>query len=139
MDSAVMNNCTIEKRGRFWAVRDSAGELVCLCVYKCGALEVIRRLQAANRSVLRESAPLWPARNSMDSLGHSERSTLESLTFGQNTPNTNERKTDEKQIENTERNSPSQSDKLERQTGSTEGGSLEVQACQREIEARAEV
>jgi hypothetical protein len=31
---------------RFWAVYDSAGQLVCLCVYKKGAQEVIRRLSS---------------------------------------------------------------------------------------------
>ncbi|HOW68822.1 MAG TPA: hypothetical protein P5186_29380 [Candidatus Paceibacterota bacterium] len=31
-------------QGRFWAVRDTTGELVCVCVYKRGAVEVIRRL-----------------------------------------------------------------------------------------------
>lgn len=34
----------ISRRGRFWEVRDAAGILVCLTVYKCGAQEVIRRL-----------------------------------------------------------------------------------------------
>jgi hypothetical protein len=34
----------IEKRGRFWAVIDGRGELVCLCVYRKGAREVVRRL-----------------------------------------------------------------------------------------------
>jgi hypothetical protein len=34
----------IKKRGRYWEVTDGAGELVCLCVYRKGALEVIRRL-----------------------------------------------------------------------------------------------
>ena len=38
---------TLTKRGRFWAVRDSAGSLVCLTVYKKGANEVIRRLGTA--------------------------------------------------------------------------------------------
>ncbi|MCP5521300.1 MAG: hypothetical protein H7A46_07105 [Verrucomicrobiales bacterium] len=38
---------TLAKYGhsRFWAVLDPAGELVCVCVYKRGAQEVIRRLQ----------------------------------------------------------------------------------------------
>lgn len=36
---------TINRRGRFWEVRDAAGTLVCLTVYKCGAREVIRRLE----------------------------------------------------------------------------------------------
>jgi hypothetical protein len=33
------------KYGRFWAVYASDGTLICVCVYKKGALEVIRRLQ----------------------------------------------------------------------------------------------
>jgi hypothetical protein len=37
----------IERYGntRYWAVRDRDGSLICLCVYKRGALEVLRRLQ----------------------------------------------------------------------------------------------
>ncbi len=31
---------------RYWAVIDTEGTLVCLCVYRKGALEVVRRLQA---------------------------------------------------------------------------------------------
>ena len=31
---------------RYWAVRDSDGSLICLCVYRKGAEEVVRRLQA---------------------------------------------------------------------------------------------
>jgi hypothetical protein len=34
----------IQKYGRYWAVIDSAGELVCITVYKRGAAEVVRRL-----------------------------------------------------------------------------------------------
>lgn len=34
----------IKRRKRFWEVLDSAGQLVCLTVYKPGAEEVIRRL-----------------------------------------------------------------------------------------------
>ncbi|HEX5726332.1 MAG TPA: hypothetical protein VFX98_12745 [Longimicrobiaceae bacterium] len=37
---------TISQRRRHWEVRDPAGELVCLTVYKCGAKEVVRRLRA---------------------------------------------------------------------------------------------
>ena len=37
---------TITRRYRQWEVRDPAGELVCLTVYKCGAEEVVRRLGA---------------------------------------------------------------------------------------------
>jgi hypothetical protein len=35
----------IRRRGRFWEVLDSTGELVCMTVYKRGAKEVVRRLQ----------------------------------------------------------------------------------------------
>ncbi len=31
---------------RYWAVIDTEGTLVCLCVYRKGALEVVRRLEA---------------------------------------------------------------------------------------------
>ena len=37
----------VQRRGRFWAVLDSAESLVCLTVYKRGALEVVRRLVVA--------------------------------------------------------------------------------------------
>ena len=37
---------TIARYDRYWAVRDPAGELVCLTVYKRGAREVVRRLCA---------------------------------------------------------------------------------------------
>ena len=30
--------------GCYWAVYDSAGVLVCVCLYKKGAVEVLRRL-----------------------------------------------------------------------------------------------
>jgi hypothetical protein len=33
-----------KERSRFWEVIDPAGELVCLTVYKRGAVEVVRRL-----------------------------------------------------------------------------------------------
>jgi len=35
------------KHGRFWAIHAATGELVCLCVYKKGAEEVVRRLSAS--------------------------------------------------------------------------------------------
>lgn len=35
---------TIKRRGKFWEVIDAEGELVCLTVYKRGAVEVVRRL-----------------------------------------------------------------------------------------------
>jgi hypothetical protein len=46
------------KRTRFWAVRDAAGDLICVCVYKRGALEVARRLTAGSSACyLRENLP----------------------------------------------------------------------------------
>ncbi len=41
-----MNSFTVTKHrhSRYWAVHDLAGELVCVCVYKRGAVEVARRL-----------------------------------------------------------------------------------------------
>jgi hypothetical protein len=41
---------TIERRDRHWEVRDPAGELVCLTVYKCGAREVVRRISLLEAS-----------------------------------------------------------------------------------------
>ena len=38
----------IVRRGRFWAVHDGAGQLVCVAVYKKGAREVVRRLSPAS-------------------------------------------------------------------------------------------
>lgn len=37
---------TIKPRDRYWEVRDDQDELVCLTVYKRGAVEVVRRLVA---------------------------------------------------------------------------------------------
>jgi hypothetical protein len=37
----------ITRYGRFWAVYDGENTLVCLCVYKKGAEEVLRRLHKA--------------------------------------------------------------------------------------------
>jgi hypothetical protein len=34
----------VRKYGRYWALYDAAGELVCVCVYRKGAEEVVRRL-----------------------------------------------------------------------------------------------
>jgi hypothetical protein len=36
---------SIKRYGRYWAVYDAAGVLVCVTVYKRGALEVVRRLE----------------------------------------------------------------------------------------------
>ena len=46
----------IMRRGRFWAVHDGAGQLVCLAVYKKGAREVVRRLSPAS-VILEASGP----------------------------------------------------------------------------------
>jgi hypothetical protein len=35
---------TIGRHGRNWTVKDPAGQLVCITVYRKGALEVVRRL-----------------------------------------------------------------------------------------------
>ena len=60
-----MNAFTVSKHdhSRFWAVRDSASELVCVCVYKRGAAEVVRRLtEAGSADCLRETtASEFPA------------------------------------------------------------------------------
>jgi hypothetical protein len=42
----AVGSYTIAKsaRSRWWEVRDGAGELVCLAVYRRGASEVVRRL-----------------------------------------------------------------------------------------------
>ncbi len=57
----------IEKRGRHWAIIETDGTLVCLTVYRRGAVEVIRRLKGEEpnsagsdqpvRSQCREAAP----------------------------------------------------------------------------------
>jgi hypothetical protein len=38
---------TIKRYGRYWAVLDADGSLMCLTVYRKGAAEVVRRLQQA--------------------------------------------------------------------------------------------
>ena len=43
------------KRTRFWAVRSADGALICVCVYKRGALEVARRLEAGTSYCLRDA------------------------------------------------------------------------------------
>lgn len=42
----VTGEWIIQKRHRDWLVIDPAGELVCITVYKRGAMEVVRRLAA---------------------------------------------------------------------------------------------
>jgi hypothetical protein len=46
---------SIRKYGRYWALYDDAGELVCICLYKKGDAEVLRRLQQ------RPAPPALPA------------------------------------------------------------------------------
>jgi hypothetical protein len=50
-----MDSFRVERydKTRFFAVRDAADALVCVCVYRRGAEEVVRRLQA------RDDAPRW--------------------------------------------------------------------------------
>ncbi len=43
---AIRRGYTIRKNDRNWAVIDPQGQLVCLTVYKRGAVEVVRRLAA---------------------------------------------------------------------------------------------
>jgi hypothetical protein len=40
----------ITKYGRYWAIYDQANVLVCVCVSRKGALEVVRRLQGVPSS-----------------------------------------------------------------------------------------
>jgi hypothetical protein len=56
-----MGEITISRYGRtrFWAVRDVSGELICVCVYKRGAMEVARRLGAGLSYCLQDASP-WP-------------------------------------------------------------------------------
>jgi hypothetical protein len=35
----------VKKYGKFWALYDTDGRLICVTVYRKGALEVLRRLQ----------------------------------------------------------------------------------------------
>ncbi len=49
---------TIERHGRYWKVIDAEGALICMTVYKRGALEVVRRLQQAL-----DDAQQWQDRN----------------------------------------------------------------------------
>jgi hypothetical protein len=36
--------------GRYWAVYDASGTLVCVCLYKKGAQEVVRRLTSQEQA-----------------------------------------------------------------------------------------
>ena len=42
---------SLSRYGRHWAVYDQSGALVCLCVYKKGAHEVIRRMEASAAAI----------------------------------------------------------------------------------------
>jgi hypothetical protein len=44
---------TITRYGRYWAVYDAHGTLVCICLYKKGALEVVRRLTSREPAHIR--------------------------------------------------------------------------------------
>lgn len=59
-----MNSITVSrhKHTRFWAVRSADGELICVCVYKRGALEVARRLEAVISYCLRDASALGEIR-----------------------------------------------------------------------------
>jgi len=39
---------SIENYGRFWAIYDQNRELICVTVYKKGAIEVMKRLEGLN-------------------------------------------------------------------------------------------
>ncbi len=46
---------------RYWAVIDTEDTLVCLCVYRKGALEVVRRLEERTTAYNREAGPAGSA------------------------------------------------------------------------------
>ena len=48
---------TCARHGRFWAVTDAAGQLVCVAVYKKGAQEVLRRLGLATGTAMATDPP----------------------------------------------------------------------------------
>ena len=50
-----------EKYGRYWAVYDELDVLICITVYKKGAVEVIRRLQQkeSKNDQVNENVPGW--------------------------------------------------------------------------------
>lgn len=58
---------TIAPEGRAWAVHDAAGELVALTVYKRGAAEVVRRLEAAEGALRAVAAETTPGRRPLSS------------------------------------------------------------------------
>lgn len=58
---------TIAPEGRAWAVHAAAGELVALTVYKRGAAEVVRRLEAAEAALRAVAAEVTPGRRPLSS------------------------------------------------------------------------
>lgn len=58
---------TIAPEGRAWAVHDAAGGLVALTVYKRGAAEVVRRLEAAAAALRAVAAEVTPGRRPLSS------------------------------------------------------------------------
>ncbi len=48
-------------KGRYWALRDSDGTLICVTVYKRGAEEIMRRLGALISSRYVSAFSPWPA------------------------------------------------------------------------------
>ena len=50
-----MSGMQVTPRGRFWAVHDRHGQLVCVTVYKKGATEVVRRLSLIPRNKAQNS------------------------------------------------------------------------------------
>ena len=45
LTAAAAHDMRIRKYGRFWGIYDADDTLICVTVYKKGALEVVRRLQ----------------------------------------------------------------------------------------------
>ena len=45
---------SIKRYGRYWAVYDETGALVAVCVYRKGAMEVVRRLRRLTEGEARE-------------------------------------------------------------------------------------
>lgn len=58
---------SITPEGRAWAIHDAVGELVALTVYKRGAAEVVRRLEAAEAALRAVAAEVTPGRRPLSS------------------------------------------------------------------------
>lgn len=61
----------IEKYGRYFAVVDAQNALVCLCVYRKGAREVVRRLEKSNAASKQSlgTNPAMPYLQANDDIG----------------------------------------------------------------------